>query len=92
MECLATHTEHPAHQRDRVVGLLRGDEPVGIAHRPSLSRAKKAAAFFQDFSLLQQGAVFMTKAPELLSLLRCQALALAGIDVGLLDPVVQGLV
>ena len=47
VKCLPTHAEHPAHQRDRVVGLLRGDEPVGIGHRPSLSRAKKAAAFFR---------------------------------------------
>jgi hypothetical protein len=37
--------ECPAHQRDWVVGLLRGDEREHLAHR-SLSRAKKAAAFF----------------------------------------------
>src|SRR5438105_3763431 len=34
-----------AHERDRDVGLLRGDEPVA-PHGVSPSRAKKAVAFF----------------------------------------------
>src|SRR5215217_2220924 len=38
--------EHAAHDRDRVLGLLRGDEPED-PHRVSLSLAKKAAAFFR---------------------------------------------
>jgi len=53
---------------------------------------EEGRGFFEDFSLLQQGAVLTAQAPELLSLLGGQALALAGVDVGLLDPVVQGLV
>ncbi len=40
------HREHPAHQRDRVVGLLRRDEPQQ-ARRDSLSRATKPAPFFK---------------------------------------------
>ncbi len=47
----AGDAEHPTEQRDRVVGLLRRDEPEH-AHRVSLSRAKRAAAFFQDLPLL----------------------------------------
>src|SRR5581483_4984989 len=46
VEAGAGDAEHPAEQRDRVVGLLRRDEPEA-AHRVSLSRAKKAAAFFR---------------------------------------------
>src|SRR6266536_3090562 len=46
VEARARDTEHAAHQRDRVVGLLRRDEPEA-AHRVSLSRAKKTAAFFK---------------------------------------------
>ena len=38
--------QHPAHDRDRVLGLLRRDEPED-PHRVSLSLAKKAAAFFR---------------------------------------------
>jgi hypothetical protein len=91
VEGLAAHAEHLARQRDRVVGLLRGDEPVGIGHRPSLSRAKKAAAFFR-ISRSCRRVRFSRQAPELLSLLGGQALALAGVDVGLLDPIAQGLV
>jgi hypothetical protein len=44
------NAEHAAQQRDRVLGLLRRDEPEN--HRPvSLSLAKKAAVF-QDVELL----------------------------------------
>src|SRR3954468_24823059 len=39
-------TEHAAHELDRVLGLLRRDEPED-PHRVSLSLAKKAAAFFR---------------------------------------------
>ena len=92
VEGRAVDAEHPAHQRDRVVGLLRGDEPIGIGHRPSLSRAKKAAAFFRISRSCSEGAVLTAQAPELLSLLGAQALALAGVDVGLFDPFVQGLI
>src|SRR5207248_2213164 len=46
VEAGAGDAEDPAEQRDRVVGLLRRDEPEA-AHRVSLSRAKKAAAFFK---------------------------------------------
>jgi hypothetical protein len=46
MEAEAGDAKQPAHQRDRVVGLLRRDEPIQ-AHRVSLSFAKKAAAFFK---------------------------------------------
>src|SRR5437667_431048 len=42
----AGDAEQVAHQRDRVVGLLRRDEPKQ-AHRVSLSFTKKAAAFFK---------------------------------------------
>ena len=40
------HAQDPAHDRDRVLGLLRRDEPED-PHRVSLSLAKKAAAFFR---------------------------------------------
>src|SRR5213593_3408590 len=46
VETRARHTEHSAHQRHGIVRPLRRDEPVG-AHRSSLSRAKKATAFFR---------------------------------------------
>src|SRR5579862_657145 len=46
VEAGARDAEHPAQLRDRVVGLLRCDESKQ-AHRVSLSRAKKAAAFFK---------------------------------------------
>ena len=39
------HSEHPAHHRHRVVGLLRIDEPEGTHRSPISSLAKKAAAF-----------------------------------------------
>src|SRR5262249_31876674 len=42
----AGDAEHPAHERDRVVNLLRRDETEAL-HRVSLSFAKKAAAFFK---------------------------------------------
>src|SRR5439155_11877172 len=46
VEARARNAEQPAHQRDRVVGLLRRDEPKQV-HRVSLSFTKKAAAFFR---------------------------------------------
>src|SRR5262249_52990405 len=42
----AGDAEHPAHERDRVVDLLRRDQTEAL-HRVSLSFAKKAAAFFK---------------------------------------------
>ena len=39
-----THPEHPAHHGDGKVRLLRGDERVHLAYRPSSSLAKKTAA------------------------------------------------
>jgi hypothetical protein len=42
----AVHAEHPAHQRDREVGLLRRDERERLAYRSSVSLAKKARDFF----------------------------------------------
>jgi Kef-type K+ transport system membrane component KefB len=47
---------------------------------------------FSGFSLLEKSSVLTAQAPELLSLIGGQALALAGVDVGLLDPVAQRLV
>jgi hypothetical protein len=44
MEARPVDLERTAHQRDWVVGLLRGDERKHLAYRPSVSRAKKAAA------------------------------------------------
>src|SRR4029453_17035299 len=46
VEARAGNTEQPPHQRDRVVGPLRRDEPKH-AHLVSLSITKKAAAFFK---------------------------------------------
>jgi len=43
----AVHAERPAHHRDRIVRLLRGDQTEQLAYRSSVSRAKKAAAFFR---------------------------------------------
>src|SRR5919106_1593334 len=45
VEAGAAHTEHTAHHGDGIVGLLRGDERQHLAYRPSLSFAKKTAAF-----------------------------------------------
>src|SRR5918994_574285 len=45
MEAGAVHTEHATHHGDGIVGLLRGDEREHLAYRPSLSFAKKTAAF-----------------------------------------------
>jgi hypothetical protein len=41
----AVDAQHPAHHSDGVDGLLRCDERERLAYRPSLSFAKKAAAF-----------------------------------------------
>src|SRR5919106_2452446 len=41
----AVDAEHAAHHGDGIVGLLRGDERERLAYRPSLSFAKKTAAF-----------------------------------------------
>src|SRR5689334_23390192 len=46
MEPRAGDAEHTAERLDGVAGLLRSDEPVD-RYRLSLSRAKKAAAFFK---------------------------------------------
>src|SRR5215207_6391218 len=45
MEAGAVHTERATHHSDGIVGLLRGDERERLAYRPSLSFAKKTAAF-----------------------------------------------
>jgi hypothetical protein len=45
MEAAAAHTEQPAHHGDGKARLLRGDEREHLAYRPSLSFAKKTAAF-----------------------------------------------
>src|SRR5262249_13499141 len=46
MKTRTRHPQHTAEQRDRMVGLLHSDEAEAL-HRVSLSRAKKAAAFFK---------------------------------------------
>ena len=43
----ARHTKHAAQPGDRVVGRLRVDQRQRLAHRRSVSRAKKATAFFK---------------------------------------------
>src|SRR5829696_6698170 len=45
VEAGAVDAEHAAHHGDGIVGLLRGDERERLAYRPSLSFAKKTAAF-----------------------------------------------
>jgi hypothetical protein len=45
MKAGAVHSEHAAHHSNGKVGLLRGDEREQLAYRPSLSLAKKTAAF-----------------------------------------------
>src|SRR5215203_2413858 len=45
MEAGAVDAENPADHSDRKGGLLRGDERERLAYRPSLSFAKKTAAF-----------------------------------------------
>ena len=89
VEAGAVDLQRPAHHRDWVVGLLRGDEQEHLAYRPSVSLAKKAAAFFKDLALHPQRPVLATQRPQLLTLIRRQPLTLAGINVGLLDPVTQ---
>jgi hypothetical protein len=45
MKAPTVHAQRPAHHSDRIVGLLRGDQAEYHVYRPSVSRAKKAAAF-----------------------------------------------
>jgi hypothetical protein len=69
-----------------VVGLLRADEPEDHRRFCSSSRAKKAAAFFQDVPLLLEQAHPATQLPDLLPLLGGEAVPSTLVDVGLVDP------
>jgi hypothetical protein len=79
------NAEQPAHQRERVIGLLRRGEPIQ-AHRVSLSFAKKAAAIFQDLPLLLEQQHPPTQLAQLLVLIAGQTIALTALDLRLLHP------
>ena len=68
-----------------MVCLLRGDERERLAY-PRISRAKKAAAFLRISRSIPTSGSQATQRPQLLTLIRRQPLALASIDVGVLDP------
>ena len=86
----AADVEHAAHRLDRVLGLLRRDEPEDH-HRVSLSLAKKAAAFFR-ISRSSVRIRFSRRSRRSSSRSsRGQALGLALIDVELTRPVAQRL-
>src|SRR6266545_2644527 len=83
----------PAQEADRVVCLLRRDEPAA-AHRV-VSLAKKAAAFFflsGYVAFLAQDVVVAAQAAQLLALGGGQLAGptTAGIDIDLVQPVAQG--
>jgi hypothetical protein len=68
-----------------MAGLLRLDELESV-HRVPSSFAKKAAAFFQDFSLLAEDPVLSPESSELLTLLGGETLSLATVDLCLPEP------
>lgn len=47
MKARAINSKDPAHRSNGEVGLLALDKRVHLAYRPSVSLAKKAAAFFR---------------------------------------------
>src|SRR5262245_50024134 len=85
--CVVASGRHPQHATqlsDRIVRLLRRDEPIA-AHRV-VSFAKKGCRFFQDVTFLAQHPVFMSEAAQLLAFGGCQAVASASINIGLGHP------
>lgn len=73
MQAGAVHAEHATHHSDGIVGLLRGDEREHLAYRPSLSVAKKTAAFERISRSHPQPGVLVTQPPKLLPLVLAQA-------------------
>src|SRR5437588_10224812 len=90
VEAGAGNAEQPAHQRDRVAGLLRRDDPIQ-AHRVSLSFAKKAAAFFKISRSCSSNSTRRPQLTQLLPLIAGQTIALAALDLRLLHPQPQRL-
>ena len=76
--------QHPTELSDRMLGLLRRDEPIA-AHRV-VSLAKKAAAFRQDLSFFTQNPVLTPQPRKFLTFDRGQSISPTCIDVSLRQP------
>ena len=82
--------EHAAHHGDGIVRLLRGDQRVRLAYRPSSSLAKKTAAFRKISRSIRSFAFSSRSRCKLLALIaREPARALTTRGLLLLEPMAQ---